>query len=195
MTLRRFSTSNISGSKSAKLWDGETFPGYFESIATAVGTYGANFTNIPTTYTHLQIRVTARDSNASSGQEIVMRFNGDSTANNYRLHILQGDGSGVGSNAYLRSYIHLSQCTSAFHSASIYSVAICDILDYQSTNKVKVIRSLGGFDINGATGYVELSSGMWLNSASTPITSIEVFAGSGIAVANNHFALYGIRSA
>jgi hypothetical protein len=34
---------------------------------------------------------------------------------------------------------------------------------------------------------------MWIGSASTAITQIEVFVSSGVAVTNNHFALYGIK--
>ena len=50
MAIRRFSTSNLTGGKSSKLWDQETFPGYFESIATVVvgsaGSATIDFTNM-----------------------------------------------------------------------------------------------------------------------------------------------------
>ena len=54
MAIRRFSTSNLSGTKSSKIWDQETTPGYFESIATVIvpsaGASSITFSNIPSTY-------------------------------------------------------------------------------------------------------------------------------------------------
>jgi len=165
--------------------------GSFESIATSSNTYGAVFTNIPSSYKHLQLRVFGRDSSASANQEIAIRFNGDSTSN-YMNHWINGNGTSATSSASTRSYIHCAVATSAFHSASIESCAIIDILDWQSTSKVKVVRSIGGYDANGS-GQIELASAMWIGSASTAITQIEVFFSSGVAVTNNHFALYGIK--
>ena len=137
MTLRRFSTSNISGSKSAKLWDGETFPGYFESIATVtVGSGGSStitFSSIPGTYAHLQIRATLKQ---STGNGAFARFNSD-TGNNYARHRLIGTGSAAGAfgeASQNKVQINTSQGYPSF------GVFIMDILDYANTNKYKTER-------------------------------------------------------
>jgi hypothetical protein len=192
MTLRYDSRSRVS--TYTQSWVSNVDPdfGVYESIATSVSTYGVAFTSIPTQFKHLQLRVLARDSSASQNQELAIRLNGDATSN-YKNHWINGNGSSATSSSDTRTYMHCAVITSAFHSASIEACAIIDILDWQSTNKVKVVRSLGGYDANGS-GQIELSSAMWIGSASTAITQIEVFVGSGVAVANNHFALYGIKA-
>ena len=197
MSVRKFSTASILSPsyKNSKIWDGETFPGYFESIATATSTYGAVFTNVDTLpYTHLQIRVMPRDTAATSVTDFCIRFNSDSGSTSYRWHRIIGNGSFSQSDSFNTSFMGCSLIPGSSVTSGIYGVAIIDILDYKSTNKVKVVRTLGGFDANGS-GFVGLNSGMWVGSASTQVTQIEVFTGTGQAVANNHFALYGIRTA
>ena len=60
MSIKRFSTGSISSPtpKNSKLWDQETFPGTFESIASAVvdasGATTITFSSSPSTYAHLQ---------------------------------------------------------------------------------------------------------------------------------------------
>ena len=65
MAIRRLSSSSLTtGSKSSKLWDQETTLGTFESIAVATvdsgGASSVTFSNIPATYTHLQVRAVGR---------------------------------------------------------------------------------------------------------------------------------------
>lgn len=195
MAIRRLSSAGITaGGKSSKVWDQETTPGNYEAIATAVSDYGAVFTNLDKLpYTHLQIRVTARDTAISQTTDLNIRFNNDTGSTNYRWHRILGQGVSTGqADAYNTSYLGCAVIPAASATASVYGSAIIDILDYKSTSKVKVVRSIGGFDANGS-GYIGLNSGMWVGSASTQVTQIEVYAGSGVAVANNHFALYGLR--
>lgn len=199
MTLRRFSTSSLStGTKSHKLWDGETFPGYFESIATVVvGSAGAanvEFTSIPATYSHLQIRMIGRLDGAVLGGTGIIRYNGDTNSSNYTYHELQGNGtaaSAYGSAA--PESVQITSLTGTSATASVFGVGITDILDYANTNKYKTQRNLGGFDNNGS-GRVILNSGLWMNTAA--ITSIKITPNVGSNfVQYSHFALYGIRSA
>ena len=70
--------------------------GSFESIATTTvgsgGTSSIDFTSIPSTYQHLQLRIISRVSNADTGDNIFLQFNGD-TSSNYSWHYMEGDGS------------------------------------------------------------------------------------------------------
>jgi len=174
-----------------------TPPNSYSSIATiplqtsSVGT----FTNIPQTYTHLQVRVMTHDSGSSTPADIALRVGSSTssvdTGNNYSYHRTYGIGTGAYSDSSTStSFISCAFCPGSGISSSIMGVAIIDILDYTNTNKYKTVRGLGGLDANGS-GYANFQSGLWMNTAA--IQSLSVFAGSGGTTANNTFALYGIR--
>jgi hypothetical protein len=172
--------------------------GDYESIATVtVGSGGAasvEFTSIPSTYSHLQVRVLAR-SDRSAGVDIVsLRMNND-TGGNYADHLLYGDGSSAQTDRNTSaSKINIQRLASDNLSASIFSGFVIDILDYANTNKYKTIRYLGGFDANGS-GRISLGSGLWQSTSA--ITSLKF---QGLEYSSNYkqystFALYGIKSA
>jgi len=170
----------------------------YESIATvSVGAGGVGtveFTGIPGTFKHLQIRTLARNTANSSGgseENLRIRLNGD-TASNYSTHWLVGDGSTLISGSELttsmsQSYGIIPMSNAA---ASIFGVAVIDILDYQNTNKFKTLRALCGADKNGS-GYSNFASSNWRNT--NAITSILLFPEAGNFAQYSHFALYGIK--
>lgn len=166
--------------------------GDYESIATVtVGAGGASdvqFTSIPSTYAHLQIRFISK---ISAGDDVVMRFNGD-TANNYRNHILYGDGSSaIAGVPFTNAY----SAAALYYTSSTASVAagVIDVLDYTSTNKNKTMRFLGGYDNNGS-GNIDFASALWFKTPEA-ITSITLKPVSASFSQYSHFALYGIKSA
>jgi hypothetical protein len=74
--------------------------------------------------------------------------------------------------------------------ANTFSELIIDILDYTNTNKYKTVRTLYGFDSNGA-GYVGLNSTLVPQTAATNQIDIgELTANFGQYTS---FALYGIK--
>jgi len=166
--------------------------GAYESIATTTlgsGTSTITFSSIPSTYTHLQIRVFAQETVSGAGfDNMNIYFQSDNASGNYAVHSLSGDGSTAFAQAATSRntaliYNALSQNT------SIFGGAVIDILDYASVNKNKTIRALAGVDFNGS-GRIGLSSGVWLNS-STAISSITLTASNFTTYSS--FALYGIR--
>lgn len=165
--------------------------GDYESIATINGngsTATITFSSIPATYSHLQVRVMARV--AAGGQDLTVRFNGD-TASNYARHRLTGSGSaaaaaGVASTTGITTLGLATMPTTA----NIYAVSIIDILDYANTNKNKTVRMLSGQDSNGSGG-IELTSGLWVNTVA--VDSLTIFAGSSNFPTAASFALYGIK--
>jgi len=171
--------------------------GAYDSIATAspsAGTSYIDFTSIPSTYTHLQIRGIARSNDASAGNNlgIYARFNSDS-GSNYAFHFLTGNGSTAGAAA-------LASQTEMFwnavnprggDTANVYSANVIDILDYANTNKYKTVRTLSGDDLNGS-GVVRLNSALWMSTAA--VSSIRIFMEGNFA-ANSQLALYGIKGA
>jgi len=175
-----------------------TPPSSYESIATVtVGSGGSatiDFTSIPATYTHLQIRGIARLSAAYTAEEYGIRFNSD-TGSNYSYHYLNGNGSSAISSAgaSVNNIKTASILSGSSVTANTFGGIVIDILDYRNTNKYKVARVLGGTDYNGG-GNVGFSSGTWLNT--NAITSVQVISGTGTNFAQySQFALYGIKGA
>ena len=162
----------------------------YESIATVYGSGGSTltFSSIPSTYTHLQIRVMSLTS--ATAPNAILRFNSD-TGSNYTAHQLYGSGSVAGSNIPgSGSNPQTSIPVAQLGSSTQPGVGVVDILDYANTNKYKTIRSLSGYDANGS-GYIILRSGAWMSTSA--VTSITLLTDSGNFNTNSVFELYGIR--
>jgi hypothetical protein len=162
----------------------------YESIATTtVGAGGASsvtFSSIPSTYTHLQVRIMARSSYNFTADYMTLTV---PSAGTY-YHVLYGNGSSttsLGSN-YIKLVTLMPGATST---ASAFTTAVVDILDYTSTNKTKTMRSLNGYDANGS-GTVGLFSA---NIDTTSAISTLTFSSDNASnfVQYSSFALYGIR--
>lgn len=167
--------------------------GAYDSIATVtVGSGGAanvEFTSIPSTYTHLQIRGIARD--ASTSGSINMQFNTD-TASNYSRHAIYGDGSGAyASAASTIAFVRPGFVATSSYGSNTFGAIVLDVLDYANTNKYKTMRSLAGVDNNGS-GEMDFRSGLWQSTSA--ITSIKLYVDGGSNFAQySSFALYGIK--
>lgn len=175
-------------------------PTAFDSIATITvgsgGTAYVEFTSIPNTYSHLQIRAIAASTRSSTQDTFNMQFNGDTGAN-YSYHSVYGVGNGGGltsTGTGNTTYIEWYEMSAASY-ANIFSVEIIDILDYAKTNKYKTIQILHGMDPNSATSSkIGIFQGNWrsLNA----ITSIKIYPNTGPNFAQySKFALYGIKAA
>lgn len=195
MAISRFASSSVANGlpKYQKLWDQSTIytPPAFESIATVlVGTGGiANiqFTSIPSTYKHLQLRLFLKADATTNGTPALV-YNGD-TSSVYTYHHLKGDGGGTsayspGGNYGGTWYINGGQ------SAGYFGMYITDILDYASTNKYKTIKTFAGFDNNGS-GSIFLVSHAYMSTSA--ISSLNLTVQSGNISQYSHAALYGIR--
>ena len=170
----------------------------FESIQTVtVGSGGASsavFSSIPSTYKHLQIRLTARVTGATTDSNIVAYFNTDTTSGNYPQHVLYGTGSSPAGAGYSPSDSNLAigRTPGASSTSGMFGVGIADILDYTNTNKNKTVRALSGQDQNGS-GIVLLNSGLWLSTAAISTITITAQSGNGNLAQYSSFALYGIK--
>ena len=172
--------------------------GSYESIQTVTltGTQASiEFTSIPATYSHLQIRLLARSNRAAVvNDSLHLQFNSD-TGSTYDDHYLVGDGSGTPGSAAENSVanITLYRITGAGAGTNTFGASVIDILDYKNTNKYKTVRALTGGDNNG-TGRISLGSGLWRNQTDA-ITSIKLFPNNGSSsfVQYSSFALYGIK--
>jgi hypothetical protein len=173
--------------------------GDFESIATVtVGSGGAasiEFTSIPSTYQHLQIRMIGKSTTTTGEYHGVrLQMNG-ATGSVYSWHVLYGTGSSVGAGgAATRTSIEEMHWVhdSAASRANMFAPVIVDILDYANTSKFKTMRSFAGCDFNGGAGPVGIYSGLY--QATTAVSSLKFFPASGNFAQHTTAALYGVRA-
>jgi hypothetical protein len=158
----------------------------------AGGSSTISFTSIPSTFTHLQVRVFARDTQVSGAHSLRLQFNSD-TGSNYTYHAITGDGASASSGALTaQSTQYPGYLMGTSGTTGVFAATIIDILDYTNTNKNKITRTISGVDNNGS-GNIGLMSGMWINT--TSITRIDLLpAASTNFIQNSRFDLYGITS-
>ena len=163
------------------------FPIASQKLSSTVSS--VTFSSIPSTFTHLQVRMFAYQNQGWS----LMTFNGDTTNTNYATHWLEGSGSGAGSGDIVAGGLNgIGFDYTQSNSSSVFDVAIVDVLDYTNGNKYKTVKCIRGCDTNGA-GYVGINSGVWLSTAG--ITSITLTSTTGGFQNNSTFQLYGIQTA
>jgi hypothetical protein len=167
-------------------------PNSYYSIATqTVGSGGASsitFSSIPSTYTHLQVRLFGRQSIGGFDQAH-LQFNSD-TGNNYASHQLYGDGASAGAGwTTSTNKISIAAFPGSNQNANVFAGSIVDVLDYTNVNKYTTTRALAGVDNNG-NGYTWFTSGVWMNTAA--INTITLICG-GNFVQYTSAALYGVN--
>ena len=170
---------------------GAMFPIQMVNVG-STGVSTIDFTSIPDTYKHLQIRGVGVLSGSSNGYfNLPFRINGD-TGNNYARHGIRASGSGSPTAVGLgnTNYGYLYDCMPNFSSTSIFGSVVIDILDYTNTSKYKNIKGIGGTDGNGDGG---LSIASVLYMSTSKISSISLIADAGKTYNQyTQFALYGI---
>lgn len=153
------------------------------------------FTNIPQTYTHLQLRWIGRITASTTNENMRVQVGNNSidTGSNYSQHYLYGTGSSAAAGGDAnQAGMNLGRLTGASSTANIFAAGIIDILDYKNTSKNKTFRALAGNDQNGS-GWVWFASGNWRSTSAINQIRITQLFGSGDFAANSSFALYGIK--
>jgi len=191
MAIRSLKTGQFS--RSTLVGNPVIMPGSYESIATVtVGSGGASsidFTNIPSTYSHLQIRAITKGSTTS---RIWMRFNNVSTGTPYDYHSLYGNGTSAGAIADISENEIWLAVDGQSATTDTFTGLIVDILDYSNTNKNKTTRSLGGHSIDSASYWIVwFESGLWRST--NAINRVTLTASSGTFSQYSTFALYGVN--
>jgi len=172
----------------------------FESIATiTVGSTAQaaiEFTSIPQTYKHLQIRsVSRKDGSQTGAPGMGIIFNADENAS-YNAHYLQFGFYNTVSDAYssniARTDMNAMYSAGGGQTANVFAPGIFDILDYANTNKYKTVRSITGpsSNVNASDlDYIVLGGGLWRSTSA--ITSIKISLNNFVQY--SQFALYGIK--
>ncbi len=172
----------------ASQFSGKSFSS-FESISTVTvgsgGTSTIEFTSIPSTYAHLQIRGLVTD-NATNGN-LQLKYNSTALT---RAHQIMGEGSGTpaaDTDSGVAVIYNQRTDTGQF-------VVILDILDYANTTTNKTVRVLSGGDKNGA-GRIRFGSGFLDSTSAISSLSMAFNSGGGTFPQYSQFALYGIKGA
>lgn len=155
------------------------------------------FSNIPSTYQHLQIRCLIRDtSGGTTTSPIAIRLNSDSNTANYAQHNLYGNGTSAVAVGNTNTDLYVGDWSvNGSATASTAGVGIIDIHDYTSTTKNKTVRTFGGANNNStSTSFrVNLGSGLWINTnAVTSVSIVNLFSNFSTS---STFALYGFIGA
>jgi hypothetical protein len=168
-----------------------TFVGAYDALASvtlSATTQSIIFTVIPNTYKHLQIRAFTKSS--STQDSIDLTFNGD-TSSSYGYHAMYGYGTGTGAEGEAnRANIPTNIPAVSSANTNMFGAGVIDILDYNNIYKNKTIRTISGWETNGA-GTVYVSSGVWLNNSA--ITSIKLTERSYNFAIGTTVALYGVK--
>ena len=164
------------------------------STVGAGGASSIDFTSIPSTYTDLLIKVSARAAaNGDTFSHLKITFNGSTTG--YSNRRITGSGSSAGSGSdgtdsiYQKYGINGSASTgSTFGSLEIY------IPNYTSSN-YKSTSSDSVTENNATEAWMDLNAGLWSNTAA--ITSIKLqttYAGVENFAQYSSAYLYGIKN-
>jgi hypothetical protein len=172
----------------------------YESIQTVIvgGTAptSIDFTSIPSTYKHLQVRWIGRITPSTSDENLAIQVGNGSvdTGSNYSVHYMYGAGgvnaSTGGSGS--QTSTNIGRVTGATAAANVFGTGVLDLPDYQNTNKQKTFTSLSGSTGNG-TGIVWEVSGSWRSTAAIDTIKFIHLYGSGGFAQYSQFELFGIR--
>ena len=176
--------------------------GAYDSISSVTLSASASsitFSGIPSTYTHLQLRVLGRSTfvrGAGSTVPVSMYMkignSGTIQSTNYYYHDLRGDGAtaSAAGGSFTSTVIANNTFPAANATSGIFGGTIVDILDYTSTTKNKTFRSLNGVDQNGS-GTMALTSSLYFGTP-LAITDIQLTSDGDFAQYSS-FALYGVK--
>lgn len=163
-------------------------PTSFDSIATTTTASGTawTFSSIPSTYTHLQLRLFM----TTGAGNVYLRFNG-STGTLYGYSNVETNGTGsasTGSNSTDRLYINGTNYTIG---NSTGAALLVNIYNYANTNTNTYITNQAGYYDGGANRMTSFGYGLWQSTA--VIDSLTITTTGSSAVAGQSLALYGIK--
>lgn len=149
------------------------------------------FSAIPSTYTDLVLRVSARTDRASTNDRLRITYNSDTSTNYSNIAIL-GDGAAASSQlassaTYMQDwYIDGDTATSnTFGNSEIY------IPSYLASQN-KPVGGSSVMETNATTAYLGAVAALWRNTAA--ITSINITKIGTNFVSGSSFYLYGIKN-
>ena len=160
-----------------------------QTIGSSAASY--TFTAIPSTFTDLVVKWSARESAASTERDLAIRFNNDSSTL-YSNRWLRGDGSSASSSNvstfdrfFLGSYTPGANATSnTFSNGELY-------LPNYTASQNKPVSFFNALETNSAAAWLRADAGLYRST--TAISRIDFIAVSTF-IAGSSFYLYGIKN-
>ena len=165
-----------------------------ETIALTQSAASVTFDNLPTSgYTDLKIVMSTRATGSRSDDAMLIRLNSDSTAGNYSIRWLRGNGSSATSGdgtgyagGYVGEFNGGASTSNTFTSQEIY------IPNYRSSSAKSFSVDITE-EANQTTVYAHLVAGLWTGTAAiTAVTFID--HNSNSFAAGSTFSLYGVAA-
>jgi hypothetical protein len=168
---------------------------FFKIASVTVGSGGAasmDFTSIPSTYTDLVIKVSARDARAVVASSIVLQING-STASSGSYRRLYVDGSASFSDSSSGdTTVQSGHSNGNSSTANTFGNVEIYIPNYAGSAN-KLFSSDGVAETNATTTYLSLVAGLWANTAA--ITQVTIKPATAVNFLQYSTAtLYGIKN-
>ena len=172
-------------------------PNTYDLISTTTLTTAvAAFTvSLPSTYTDIQVRLSARSTRGTTIDAMELNFNGDSGSNYGRICAYNENGVNAGeiiknSNSTGKQ---IGGAPAASLASNIFGQTTIDLLNY-SGNARKIWYSYHSTQMTGgATRNVWRTTGNW--SGTAPITSFTIRMGNGNVETGSAISIYGIKKA
>ena len=155
-----------------------------------------SFTSIPSTYTDLVLRISAR-TNASGAvnDSIEITFNSD-TSTNYSTTVLIGNGSAVSSDKYSNNVPGRAWYSATGNSAtaSTFSNAEIYIPNYLASQN-KPYSAFSVNETNATAVLMGATAGLWRNTSAITSITLDPLDGAATFQIGSSFYLYGISNA
>jgi hypothetical protein len=150
------------------------------------------FSSIPSTYTDLVLRMSARSDRATYTTRYWVLPNGATTSTSYTF--INGVGNSTGSASATASKLYVSYLLGANQLADTFTNAEVYIPNYAGSTK-KPMSSFGVEENNVASGEVEIAATAGLYNSTSAITSLTIGLDSTYNfVSGSSFYLYGIKN-
>jgi len=150
------------------------------------------FSSIPSTYTDLVLRTSARCDRATFPAGYNLRVNGSTT--NGSTTYLYGDGATAGSGRQTSNWIQIGQISGANQTDNTFTSAEIYIPNYASSSQ-KPVGLFNAQEQNSVSTYVQMDATAGLYNQTTAITSLVIgFTGAYNFVSGSSFYLYGLKS-
>jgi len=161
--------------------------------AVNVGSGGSStidFTSIPSTYTDLCIKLSARSNGGNTHDYIYISFNGGAYEAEHRR--IQGPGNstpttGVEAGGYSGIICGVNSTSNTFSNNEIY------ITNYANTSRNKSFQINGTMETNAAVSYMHLISMLWRNTAAINRVTIKPDSSNSFVQYTTAY-LYGISN-
>ena len=199
MAISRLSQTTLQNGfqKYNNIWDGTSAVGSMDAIGVVsltATTSSVVFSNIPQTYSHLQLRITGKSARANSyGSTIFTQVNSDTTPANYKSHYLVGDGTSVSGGAVAQNtgYYLYAGLAMGSNATNVTTTNITDIYDYSVVGKYKTSKALLGECTTTPSGYCGMYTSVWMGTAA--ITSLTLVVFEWTWASGSLISLYGIK--